>query len=363
MPVLACVPDPRPLGAPEWAVAALRAGTGLAEPAARAAATLGLRAAGMAVLGGLVAAALRAQAGGRRGAAALLAAPLLAAGLARVNLGYAPLRLQLAVACGAALAGVLAWLALQRRPLAAAVLLLAGGGLFVHGTATGIDDELDAATRAVARQLLERAGEVPDGDAGFARLLELAFGCAAVDAPGPDPVPANRAAILALAVILGEDRVAEVAGRHAGTRRRAEAAALRGRITLQGRRDWSQHFWVSAGLSLLADDERSLAVGLAKELMDATPGGSGFSFADLAADAAGNAFTLAATRDADAARALQQRLQAGARPADFVPELRDLPEGLTQDDLHARFGGLGGDGTRQVVDEIRRRLAACPGLH
>lgn len=74
-----------------------------------------------------------------------------------------------------------------------------------------------------------------------------------------------------------------------------------------GRKDWSRHFWVSAGLTVLSDGDRTMAVGLIKEIMDATPGGSGFSFADLAADRAGNLFALAAIRDEESARAMQQR--------------------------------------------------------
>jgi hypothetical protein len=115
-------------------------------------------------------------------------------------------------------------------------------------------------------------------------------------------------------------------------------------------------------LTLLSDADRSIAVGLAKELMDATSGGSGFSFSDLAADAAGNQFTRAAVRNAPAARALQERIRAGVHLGDFVPELRDLPEGLTSAEFQKRYGGLGGAETQRVVDEIRRRLADCPGL-
>ncbi|MCE9631508.1 MAG: hypothetical protein K8S94_12445 [Planctomycetia bacterium] len=40
------------------------------------------------------------------------------------------------------------------------------------------------------------------------------------------------------------------------------------------RADLSQHFWVSAALAVLADEQPSLAVGLSKEAMDSTPGDS-----------------------------------------------------------------------------------------
>jgi hypothetical protein len=295
-------------------------------------------------------------------AGAILLAPLVAVGALWVNLGYFPIALQIEFASICAATGAIAKLALDRRPITAAGLVIGVCGFLAWATATGIQDELDAAARAVARQLLASAGEVPEGDEGHARLIELAFRFGEANSPGSDPVLANEAAILALAVILGEEKIAAIARRDIDPDRVPEASALRERIRLYSRKDWPQHFWVSAGLTLLSDDDRSIAVGLTKELMDAAPGGSGFSFSDLAADAAGSRFTLVATRDADSARALQSRIRAGVRIADFVPELRDLPEGLSREDLHDRFGGLGGEKTREVVDEIRRRLAACPGL-
>ena len=113
---------------------------------------------------------------------------------------------------------------------------------------------------------------------------------------------------------------------------------------------------------MLSDADRSITVGLTKELMDAVPGGSGFSFADLAADAAGSTFASAATRDRASARATQRRIISGVRVADYLPDFQDLPEGLTSDELQSIYGGLGGDGTQEVVDEIRRLLATSAGL-
>jgi hypothetical protein len=355
-------PEPRPLGAPEWAVAAARACTGAAEPAARLLATLALRASGLTVLGALTMQALGAREWNRRSLLALLCAPLLAIGVLWANLGYFPIALQIAIASLCAAAGAIARLALRRSPRTGAGLLLGLGAFFVWAGATGIRDELDSAARSVGRQLLEASASVKDGDEGHAQLIQLAFGFAQSASQRSDPVFENRAAILALAVILGEEKLAAVARRELDPARMPAVQALRARITLQGRKDWPQHFWVSAGLTLLSDADRSIAVGLAKELMDATPGGSGFSFSDLAADAAGNQFTHAALRDAMAARALQERIRAGVRLDDFVPELRDLPEGITSAEFQERYGGLGGAQTQRLVDEIRRRLAACPGL-
>jgi hypothetical protein len=349
-------PDPRPLGAPEWAVD-LAGSLGLSEAAARAAAALVLRVGGLALLGALLMLAIGAEKLGRAAVVAILLAPVLAVAALWANYGYFPITVQIQFAAVSAALGALAGLALRRNLVAAISLVVITAGLFAWGTNMGIDDELDAATRGVAQYLMAEADEVPDGDAGFVKLLELAFAFAEDNSHNSDPVQLNQAAILALGVILGDEALAGLAQRPIDESRLPEAEALRARITAHGRPDWPRHFWVSAALTLLSDADRSITVGLTKELMDAAPGGSGFSFADLAADAAGNAFALAATQDAASARATQRKIMRGARIEDYLPDLHDLPEGLTRDEFQTEYGGLGGEGTQRVVDEINRRLA------
>ncbi len=63
-----------------------------------------------------------------------------------------------------------------------------------------------------------------------------------------------------------------------------------GKPTLRHRHDWTQHFVVSCGLTEVVGPALAEAAGLLKEQLDAQPGGSGFSFADLSADLAGIAF-------------------------------------------------------------------------
>jgi uncharacterized protein YfiM (DUF2279 family) len=292
----------------------------------------------------------------------LVVASLLAVVAQWVNYGYLPIVPQLRFGVVSAILGALAGLALRRSRMAMVVLVTLAVGLFAWGTSTGIPDDLYEAARAMGLHVLENAEDVPKGDDGFARLLHVAFTFAEDNSHGTDAVLPNRAAILALGVILGEERVARVARRKVDLGRMKEARALRRRITLKGRHDLSQHFWVSAALAVLSDEGRSMTVGLTKEMMDATPGGSGFSFVDLTADRAGNLFTVAATRNAESASAMQSGIRSGVRVEDFCPDVRGLPEGLSRDDFPTEYGGLGGAGTRKVVEEIQRRLATCEGL-
>ena len=136
-------------------------------------------------------------------------------------------------------------------------------------------------------------------------------------------------------------------------------AAPLARTTLRGRDDWTQHFFVSAALTVLSAQAPSDAIGLFKEELDAG-GGSGFSFGDLMADRAGTTFALLATQDDAAARSLQTRLAVGFRVDDFFPEAADLPENIQAAELEGRYGGVGGRLFRQYAAEVERRLWSCP---
>ena len=105
-----------------------------------------------------------------------------------------------------------------------------------------------------------------------------------------------------------------------------------------------------------------MSVGIGKEMMDATPGGSGFSFVDLTADRAGTLFANVATNSAQSARHTQLRIRQGVIITDFCPDIEGLPEGITRDEFQTEYGGLGGEKTSKVVEEIRRRLSTCKGI-
>ena len=357
--VLVCVlPDPRPLGAPEWAVRGVRAVAGVSEPAARLAATILFRGVGVGMIGILMAGSLGRLRMLYATPLVLVASPVLAVVAKWINFGYFPITPQFLFILAVAILGSLAGLALRRSRIALAGLMILAAGLSVWGVSTGIPDDLYEASRATAVHVLEFARDVPQGDDGFARLLEVAFAYAEDNSHGTDAVLPNRAAILALGVILGEDRVARVGGREIDPGREEERAALRQRIGIHGRTDLSQHFWVSAALTVLSDAQRSLTVGITKEMMDSSPGGSGFSFVDMAANKAGIRFAVVATRNAESAHAAQLRIRRGVHVDDLFPDVDGLPEGISRDELQSEFGGLGGAETRRLFEVIDRRLGA-----
>jgi len=131
-------------------------------------------------------------------------------------------------------------------------------------------------------------------------------------------------------------------------------------ITLKGRDDLRLHFLYSAALKLAADSGVSFALGEFKELLDSNEGGSGFSFADLAADRAGIRFAEEATRDEAHARRLQNSMSLDASESSFFPGLADLPEGLAKREFASAYGDLESPAYKQALKEIDRRLEALP---
>lgn len=233
-----------------------------------------------------------------------------------------------------------------------------------HGEGVGAEEA--ARVSGYVTFLMEAAPTLAaDPEARFGAAVQAAFRHArerTTTAAAPEQaVDENRAALLALGILLGHHRVESFVGRvfDDSTRLRVRSA-LRG-TTMRGREDWPKHFFVSAALTVLALPNVSDAVGLFKEEKDAG-GGSGFSFADLLADRCGTTFAEVATRDTASARAVQERLAAGFRLDDIFPSPDGLPEGIQAAELEARYGGTSGAPFRALTDEIERRVAACPGL-
>ena len=192
-------------------------------------------------------------------------------------------------------------------------------------------------TDAVTRYLSEFA-EIVKATKGKGPLSALvvrkAFRIARRRSESGDPARENRAAILSLGIALGTITLEPFVGDMPSDRSRGYVAVIPVRSKLRERGDWSQHFWVSAALTLLANDRMSDALGVLKEELDAGEGGSGFSFGDLAADRAGTRFAEVATQNRDSALAIQRWiLDPDTDLNDLMPAAADLPEGLSDADM------------------------------
>ena len=175
-----------------------------------------------------------------------------------------------------------------------------------------------------------------------------------------DPVRENSAALLALAIFLGDPRFDKLAGLEFSSDLLGRSAYGRP-VHLGGRQDLRLHFVISAGLKLLTDRGITTAVGEFKELLDAGRGGSGFSFVDLAADRAGIRFAEAAT-DPAGSRRLQELLAGNPTEQLFFPAVADLPENMPRIEFEESYGGVENPRYNEMVKEIDRRIDQCPAF-
>lgn len=163
----------------------------------------------------------------------------------------------------------------------------------------------------------------------------------------------NRAVLLTLAMYVNERNVGDLMGIGGVSPRPRQV-----QVTLLDRPDLAQHFLVSAAITAIADSNVANMVGLSKEVDD-SKGGSGFNFADLAADRAGVRFAELATGAPRQAQLLQQQMSEVVREADFMPQVDNLPEGLMEPEFQQRYQDQDSVAYRMVNEEIERRIAAC----
>ena len=217
-----------------------------------------------------------------------------------------------------------------------------------------ISEEEQQRIRVFHFKLVEVMAQLPDRRRySLVEVMQPLFSLAGERAQVGKPELENRAAILVLAAF----------AKGSGIRPLVPAAQewpmpIRHKVTLRGRVDWAQHFIISAALAVVGGDSISDAIGLFKEVEDSR-GGSGFSFADLAADKAGTRFGTHATSPRFA-RDLQDRLANAPRERDLVPRLADLPEWLSEREWIRRFGGLEDPKYQAMVEDIERRIEMLP---
>jgi hypothetical protein len=172
-----------------------------------------------------------------------------------------------------------------------------------------------------------------------------------------EPQAEMRAAIFAVALYCGDPRFGlaigvAVPGSMTGARSHCTQA------TLAGRQDLVRHFVLSAGIHAASTDRAVLGLSELKELLDSNPGGSGFSFDDMAANLSGArlASLLMAAPPADWA-ALGAAI---AAEEDVLPPIDGLPAGLPAEVFQARYGDIDSPAYRALLAEIDARIDALP---
>ena len=235
----------------------------------------------------------------------------------------------------------------------------------------GVIADVKKVAKKVARKVA-RTGEPEVVRVYYTKLIELArrqgsnartsltafvqplFRLAGKRSKTGNPVEENRAAILALSLYFGDQRIERVVGDILGAEMRRKIRRTE-HVRLDGRHDFVKHFVVSAGLVLAGGTVVATAVGVAKEIKD-SGGANGFSFSDLAADRAGVQFARAAIASRDEAVRFQRRLSDLITEADIFPAVQDLPEGLSAPEFKRRYGDTNSRAYSRLVAEIDRRI-------
>lgn len=176
---------------------------------------------------------------------------------------------------------------------------------------------------------------------------------------GNDVIAENRAALLALGIFLGSERVEALVG-PVRTGALQDCKPNPYHVVLANRQDLRLHFVISAVLKVISDSGMSSAAGEFKELLDAGRGGSGFSFADLAADMAGLELAEGLLDGTGEGRRILAVLAETTDESVFFPLIDGLPEGLSQERFELEYGGLQDPRYRAMVEQIAQRLASLP---
>jgi len=207
---------------------------------------------------------------------------------------------------------------------------------------------LEAANADLARVLASQRG---GGALSLAILLPPLLTSAARRASVGDLVAEQRAVLATLALYVNGQRMSRWAQQASDWPQPPFRP-----VTLGGRPDLAKHFLVSAVVAAQAGSPLADAVGRTKEVDDARRG-TGFSFADLAADRAG---TLLGELASASPQALADAAAVGLAESDIMPSVADLPEQMNTEQFQARFGGIGAPAYAAMMRTIEQRLARLP---
>ena len=201
----------------------------------------------------------------------------------------------------------------------------------------GTDARALAAAQLRGIQAAVRAGELPRRGSFLPYVRFVVEAAERQDGPARERA---RGALYALALYCGDPGFETAVGVSLPGRMQGRRNGCAG-TTLGDRDDLRRHFAISAGLDAATSGTAAFGMGELKELLDSNPGGSGFSFDDMAADAAGVRFA---------------RTFLGAPPEDWpglaariadedavLPSLAGLPSRLSADEFEARYGSVDSD--------------------
>jgi hypothetical protein len=179
---------------------------------------------------------------------------------------------------------------------------------------------------------------------------------------GESLIEENRAALTALVVYFCSDEFELLVGNisNLSATQLKQRVRLQAMVKLRNRVDIQKHFIYSVALQLFGTSTASNAIGELKEFLDSNSGGSGFSFADLMADRAGTRLAMLATESEESAFNIQNYLADITDETLLLPELVDLPEGISQQKFEQYYRDIDSLVYGAMLLDIDKRLQQIP---
>lgn len=173
---------------------------------------------------------------------------------------------------------------------------------------------------------------------------------------GADPVAENRTLLQTLAIYLHDASLAPLIEPELAAQL---TTAKLVEVRLHRRRDLAQHLISSAAISASAGAGLAELISNTKEAYDARYR-SGFSFSDLAANTVGVKLASLATADAEAALVMQQRLATLDDEADYMPEIGNNRDGISEADFNRLYQDRSSEEYQARLAEIQLLIDARP---
>ena len=173
---------------------------------------------------------------------------------------------------------------------------------------------------------------------------------------GNDPIDENRSLLQALAIYVSNEDLSQLVGETmAAEVPRAKFIEVR----LQRRQDLAQHVTSIAAISALAGAELAKFLSTTKEAYDARYR-SGFSFSDLTANTVGVTLANYLTANNDSAIEMQRRLSKILTESDYMPEVGNNRDGISETDFNAIYIDRNSTEYNQRLEEIQSLIDARP---
>lgn len=222
-----------------------------------------------------------------------------------------------------------------------ALVSLPGKSGLVDEMASAVSEPIDGdQVVRIYCALANRQRHAPSND--FAEQVHRTF---SIDPESANRADFNRAAFVALGILLVDKRVADFAQLSPTDLGHCRIPTVA--TSIYKRSDWPKHWTLSSAIAVGAGVQLSEAAGEWKELADslarqsqfAVGDPSGFSMADLAADRAGFQAAKAAVQPDAAERVAAELAKAG--PQQLLPhELIESEDGLTNAEFVRKYGGI-----------------------